>query len=47
MTLAHLQAQTEAQEIEEGKSADKWQLYRWLCEGKETVGVGDRSLAVL
>ena len=47
MTLAHLKAQAQAQEIEEGKTADKWQLYRWLCEGKEIVGVGDRSLAVL
>lgn len=47
MTLAHLKAQTQAQEINEGKTADKWQVYRWLCEGKEVVGVGDRALAVL
>ncbi len=47
MTLAHLQAQQQAQEIEEGKAADKWQLYRWLCEAKDIVGVSDRSLAVL
>ena len=47
MSLAHLKAQTQAQEIEEGKTADKWQVYRWLCEGKEIIGVGDRSLAVL
>jgi replication initiation protein RepC len=47
MSFAHLKAQTQAQEIEEGKTADKWQVYRWLCEGKEIVGVGDRSLAVL
>ncbi|CAN7683143.1 plasmid replication protein RepC [Phyllobacterium sp. LjRoot231] len=45
MSLTHLK--TQAQEIEEGKTADKWQVYRWLCEGKEIIGVGDRSLAVL
>lgn len=47
MSLAYLKAQTEAQEIAEGKVADKWQVYRWLCEGKDVIGVGDRSLAVL
>ena len=47
MTLAHLKAQTQGQEIDEGKAADKWQVYRWLCEGKDIVRVGDRSLAVL
>jgi replication initiation protein RepC len=47
MTLGHLKAQTEAREIEEGKVADKWQVYRWLCESKDVIGVGDRSLAVL
>jgi replication initiation protein RepC len=26
---------------------DKWQLYRWLCEGKTIIGIGDRALAVL
>jgi replication initiation protein RepC len=47
MSLAHLQAQSRAREIDEGKVADKWQVYRWLCEGKDIIGVGDRSLAVL
>jgi replication initiation protein RepC len=47
MSLGQLKTQAQAQEIEEGKTADKWQVYRWLCEGKEIVGVGDRSLAVL
>jgi len=47
MSLAHLKAQTQAQEIDEGKTADKWQVYRWLCEGKDVIGVGDRSIAVL
>lgn len=47
MSLGQLKTQAQAQEIEQGKTADKWQIYRWLCEGKETIGVGDRSLAVL
>ncbi|TJV87718.1 MAG: replication initiation protein RepC [Mesorhizobium sp.] len=47
MTLALLAAQNESREIPKGKVVDKWQLYRWLCEGKSIVGIGDRSLAVL
>jgi replication initiation protein RepC len=47
MTLALLQARNHAREIPDGTSADKWQLYRWLCEGKTLIGVGDRALAVL
>lgn len=47
MSLALLAAQKESREIPEGKVVDKWQLYRWLCEGKSLVGIGDRSLAVL
>jgi replication initiation protein RepC len=47
MSLALLAAQKESREIPEGKAVDKWQLYRWLCEGKSLVGIGDRSLAVL
>ncbi|MHC1550225.1 plasmid replication protein RepC [Phyllobacterium sp. K27] len=47
MSLGQMKAQACAQEIEAGKVADKWQVYRWLCEGKEIIGVGDRSLAVL
>jgi replication initiation protein RepC len=47
MSLAWLAAQNESREIPEGKAVDKWQLYRWLCEGKSLVGIGDRSLAVL
>ncbi|WP_027154879.1 plasmid replication protein RepC [Mesorhizobium sp. WSM2561] len=47
MTLALLQARNGTSDIPEGVSADKWQLYRWLCEGKAIIGVGDRALAVL
>ncbi|MGO4450456.1 plasmid replication protein RepC [Phyllobacterium sp. TAF24] len=47
MSLVQLKSQTQAKDLPAGKSADKWQVYRWLCEGKEIIGVGDRSLAVL
>jgi len=47
ISLGQLKRQAQAQEIEAGKTADKWHVYRWLCEGKEIIGVGDRSLAVL
>jgi replication initiation protein RepC len=47
MTLAMLAAQNDAKDIPEGTAADKWQVYRNLCEGKRIVGVGDRALAVL
>ncbi|MBB6413821.1 replication initiation protein RepC [Mesorhizobium sangaii] len=47
MTLALVQANTAAREIPEGSLVQKWQVYRWLCEGKSIVGVGDRALAVL
>ena len=47
MSLGQLKIQAQAQDIEAGKTANKWQVYRWLCEGKEIIGVGDRSLAVL
>jgi replication initiation protein RepC len=47
MTLAMLAAQNDAKDIPEGTAADKWQVYRNLCEGKRIIGVGDRALAVL
>ncbi len=47
MSLALLAAQNEANEIPDGKTVDKWQAYRDLCEGKSVVGIGDRALAVL
>ena len=47
MSVAHFRAQTQAYAIDDGTIADKWQVYRWLCEGKENIGVGDRALAVL
>jgi len=48
MSLALLAAQRDSREnLPEGKAADKWQVYRDLCEGKTIIGVSDRSLAVL
>lgn len=47
MSLALLAGYKQADEIPQGKSADKWKVYRDLCEGKSTLGVSDRPLAVL
>ncbi|WP_011578979.1 MULTISPECIES: plasmid replication protein RepC [Chelativorans] len=47
MSLALLVAQNSARELAEGKTVDKWQVYRWLCEGKSLIGVTDRALAIL
>lgn len=47
MSLALLTARNGSRELPPGKVVDKWQLYRWLCEGKNIVGIGDRALAVL
>ncbi|HWT62210.1 MAG TPA: plasmid replication protein RepC [Ochrobactrum sp.] len=47
MTHALLAVHQKAREIPQGATADKWQLHRWLCEGKDIIGISDRSLAVL
>lgn len=47
MKLALLAAQKDLREIPEGKTVDKWQVYRWLCEGKSLIGITDRALAIL
>ncbi|BAV52888.1 replication protein c (plasmid) [Mesorhizobium loti] len=47
MSLAMLAAQNDSREIPKGRVADKWQIYRNLCEGKSIIGIGDRALAVL
>ena len=47
MTHALLSMQQKAREIPEGSAVDKWQLHRWLCEGKSILGISDRTLAVL
>jgi replication initiation protein RepC len=45
MTLAMLANQVV--EPEDGKTADKWKLYRALCEARARLGVTDRALALL
>ncbi|WP_024896989.1 MULTISPECIES: plasmid replication protein RepC [Brucella] len=47
MTHALLAVHQKARKIPQGAAADKWQLHRWLCEGKNIIGISDRSLAVL
>ncbi|GGB06274.1 replication initiation protein [Brucella endophytica] len=47
MTLAMLTNQINTQEASKCRAVDKWQVYRWLCEGKAIIGISDRSLAVL
>ncbi|MBX8827635.1 helix-turn-helix domain-containing protein, partial [Ochrobactrum sp. SFR4] len=47
MTLALVQANRDSSnKVEEGKSVDKWQLYRDLCEAKSMFPLNDRALAV-
>jgi replication initiation protein RepC len=47
MTLGMLASQFAAEEIAAGKSVDKWQLFRSLCEARTIIGISDRALAVL
>lgn len=47
MPLAMISSQQQVREIPADKVADKWQVYRWLCEGRAHIGVGDRTLSVL
>lgn len=47
MPLAMIASQQQVRQIPANKVADKWQVYRWLCEGRTQIGVGDRTLSVL
>ena len=47
LTYAMLKDQMASAQIEEGARADKWKLYRALCEARERLGVTDRALAIL
>ena len=47
LTYAMLKDQMASAEIEDGARADKWKLYRSLCEARERLGVTDRALAIL
>jgi len=47
LSYAMLKDQMASAEIEDGARADKWKLYRALCEARERLGVTDRALAIL
>lgn len=47
MTYAMLADQMTAAEIDEDACADKWKIYRALCEARPRLGITDRALAVL
>lgn len=47
MTLAMIESHKQTQQLTTDKTADKWQIYRWLCEGRALIGIGDRTLSVL
>lgn len=47
VTLALVKRQIATTKIEEGKSADKWKVFRDASEARELLGLQDRSLAVL
>jgi len=47
MTLALVKRQTIVSEIRQGKSANKWKIFRDVSEAKVMLDLKDRSLAVL
>jgi replication initiation protein RepC len=47
LSFAMLKDQLASAEIEDGARADKWKIYRGLCEARERFGVTDRALAIL
>lgn len=47
MTLGMLASQVRGREIEPGRTAEKWKLFRALCEARIRLGVTDRALALM
>lgn len=47
MTLGMLASQVRGREIEPGRTADKWKLFRALCEARIKLRVTDRALALM
>lgn len=47
MTLGMLASQFKSREIAPDTSADKWKLFRALCEAKPRFGISERALSVL
>ncbi|MBB4066106.1 plasmid replication protein RepC [Gellertiella hungarica] len=47
MTLGMLASQVRGREIAPDRTADKWKLFRALCEARPRLGITDRALALL
>lgn len=47
LSLGQLAGQLVARACQEDASADKWKLFRAVCEAKSMLGATDRALAVL
>lgn len=45
--LALVKRQLDTADMREGKTANKWKVYRDVCEARELLGVQNRALAVL
>ncbi|UXS05551.1 plasmid replication protein RepC [Agrobacterium tumefaciens] len=45
--LALVKRQLETNELPQGRTADKWKVFRDACEAREALGVQDRALSVL
>jgi replication initiation protein RepC len=47
LSLAMLAGQGSANDVQPDDRADKWKLFRAVCEAKPMLGATDRALAVL
>ena len=47
VSLAQVRGQMRTAEIKSGKTADKWKVFRDVCEARAVLGIQDRALAVL
>jgi replication initiation protein RepC len=47
MSLALMRNQLKAAAIKEGKTVDKWRVFRDVCEARTLLNISDRALAVL
>ncbi|MCJ9721373.1 replication initiation protein RepC [Agrobacterium sp. SHOUNA12C] len=47
MSLALMRNQIKATAIRQGKTVDKWQVFRNVCEARPLLNISDRTLAVL
>ncbi|MGM4914795.1 plasmid replication protein RepC [Rhizobium sp. 768_B6_N1_8] len=47
MSLALMRGQLQAESVKPDKSADKWKVFRDVCEARPLLDISDRTLAVL